>query len=157
VLVIALDDLVTRFRSPTTQGATGGCVTCGCALPFALFIVAAISGDTGGPLFWPAIAMMFGFIGTVVGGVIGALVARRRAKREESAGYPSFVICAQVKIPIASIRRRVGTEIKQRYCLRFSGQLSDRLALVSDRERTLAWAEDHLIERQAEAVANWSH
>ena len=35
----------------------------GCLLPFTLLILAAASGDTGGPLFWPILA---GFLGLIL-------------------------------------------------------------------------------------------
>ena len=43
-------------------GASGGCL-----LPLILFLLAAASGDAGGPLFWLIITVLFGMIGILLG------------------------------------------------------------------------------------------
>jgi hypothetical protein len=32
-----------------------------------MFLIAALLGDTGGPLFWPILSIFLGFVGLVVG------------------------------------------------------------------------------------------
>jgi hypothetical protein len=54
-----------------------GAVSGGCLLPILLFIVAAFLGDTGGPLFWPILALFLG----IVGGCVGTFI--RRNKRSD--------------------------------------------------------------------------
>jgi len=45
-----------------------GCGFGGCLLPILLFLACGVLlGDTGGPLFWPFIAVPLGFIGLVAG------------------------------------------------------------------------------------------
>lgn len=60
----------TPFPATQTTSKHYGCrgaVTGGCLLPVLLFIAAAASGDTGGPLFWPILCVFLGIIGFVVG------------------------------------------------------------------------------------------
>ncbi len=49
-----------------------GCAVGGIAMPIMLFFVASFLGDTGGPLFWPVLAVVLGGIGLLVGSIIGA-------------------------------------------------------------------------------------
>jgi hypothetical protein len=44
-----------------------GCGLGGCLLPILLFLACAIAGDTGGPLFWPIIAVPLGIMGLISG------------------------------------------------------------------------------------------
>ncbi len=45
-----------------------GCGMGGCLLPILLFLTCAVFlGDTGGPLFWPIIAVPLGILGMVAG------------------------------------------------------------------------------------------
>lgn len=64
------------LRHAPLIGFAGG----GCLLPLILFLICAIQGDTGGPLFWPFIAIPLGLVGMIVGLVIQ--VARRRKESE---------------------------------------------------------------------------
>jgi hypothetical protein len=58
-----------------------GCLSGGCLVPLLLFFLCAfISGDTGGPLFWPICMLFFGVVGLVVGIVVGGEL--RQQKRE---------------------------------------------------------------------------
>jgi hypothetical protein len=50
-----------------------GGVIGGCLIPLVLFLFAAVVlRDTGGPLFWPLIAIPFGLIGLAVGAWSGS-------------------------------------------------------------------------------------
>jgi uncharacterized membrane protein len=49
-----------------------GAVSGGCLLPVLLLFVAALLGDTGGPLFWPIFALFL----AVLGGCIGTFIRR---------------------------------------------------------------------------------
>ncbi|MBB5032477.1 putative lipid-binding transport protein (Tim44 family) [Prosthecobacter vanneervenii] len=57
-------------------GCMRGSLGCGCFIPFVLFLIAGLSGDLGGPLFWPLLVL----VGTVVGAAIGTLFAPRGKK-----------------------------------------------------------------------------
>ena len=39
----------------------------GCLFPAILFLIAAVLGDTGGPLFWPLISIPLALIGLALG------------------------------------------------------------------------------------------
>lgn len=43
-----------------------GCLSGGCLIPFALFLLAAFSGDIGGPLIWPMLSVVLGAFGMIV-------------------------------------------------------------------------------------------
>jgi len=43
-----------------------GCLSGGCVIPIALFLLAAFSGDVGGPLIWPMLSVFLGVVGMVV-------------------------------------------------------------------------------------------
>ena len=70
-----------KITEPTqnrdTSKLSSGCMGCfsgGCLLPILLFFACAIFlGDTGGPLFWPIIAVPLGLIGLAVGLVVGSI------------------------------------------------------------------------------------
>ena len=47
-----------------------GAATGGCLAPVLLFFLAAALGDTGGPFFWPILAVFLGLVGLVGGLVI---------------------------------------------------------------------------------------
>ena len=47
-------------------------------MPVLLFFAAAASGDTGGPLFWPLLAVVLGAVGLVVGLYLPRSSGRRR-------------------------------------------------------------------------------
>ena len=47
-----------------------GYLTGGCLLPFLLFLIAGLLGDTGDPLIWPAPALLLGIIGTFTGAMV---------------------------------------------------------------------------------------
>ncbi len=55
-------------------GCIRGSLGCGCFVPAVLFLIAGLSHDMGGPLFWPVLVV----IGTLVGAAIGALFAPQR-------------------------------------------------------------------------------
>lgn len=44
-----------------------GCGVGGCLIPLLLFIACAITGDFGGPLFWPFIVLLSGGLGMIIG------------------------------------------------------------------------------------------
>jgi hypothetical protein len=50
-----------------------GTLGCGCLVPLVLFIIAAISGDVGGPLFWPILMVLTGLVGAALGVVFAPL------------------------------------------------------------------------------------
>jgi hypothetical protein len=50
-----------------------GCASGGCLFPIILFIFAAVSGDMGGPLFWPIAVIFLGALGTVIGAIYGLI------------------------------------------------------------------------------------
>ncbi|MFN7287375.1 MAG: hypothetical protein ACK5TY_04050 [Verrucomicrobiota bacterium] len=52
---------------PRRSHASTGCLTGGCLLPFLLFLFAASQGDLGGPLFWPLLSAILGFLGLLIG------------------------------------------------------------------------------------------
>jgi len=52
--------------SPKHYGCRGGVIG-GCLLPLLLWFVAVVSGDTGGPLFWPILVVLLGIIGFIIG------------------------------------------------------------------------------------------
>jgi hypothetical protein len=54
-----------------------GCLSGGCLVPIVLFLLAALSGDTGGPLIWPMLAIVLGVFGTVVGFIYGIAKKKR--------------------------------------------------------------------------------
>jgi hypothetical protein len=56
-----------------------GCATGGCLLPILLFVFAAVSGDMGGPLFWPIAVVFLGAFGTIVGAIFGFIGRRPKA------------------------------------------------------------------------------
>jgi hypothetical protein len=57
-----------------------GCVTGGCLAPFLLFLFCSlVLRDTGGPLFWPIIAVPLGLIGLGIG-----LTSRSRQPHSDS-------------------------------------------------------------------------
>ena len=57
-----------------------GAATGGCLAPIFLFFVAAALGDTGGPLFWPILAVFLGLIGLVLGLIIEGFRRWSRSK-----------------------------------------------------------------------------
>lgn len=59
--------------SPPQHHGSTGCLTGGCLVPFLFFLFAASQGDLGGPLFWPALSLVLGGIGFL----IGATIARK--------------------------------------------------------------------------------
>ena len=48
-----------------------GCGLGGCLAPLLLLLVSASLGDTGGPLFWPLLALLLGAVGSVIGSLVG--------------------------------------------------------------------------------------
>jgi hypothetical protein len=54
-------------------GCMRGTLGCGCLVPLVLFIIAAISGDVGGPLFWPILMVLTGLVGAALGVVFAPL------------------------------------------------------------------------------------
>ncbi|MEJ6717485.1 MAG: hypothetical protein QNK82_03250 [Akkermansiaceae bacterium] len=55
------------------KGAAGGGLIDGCLIPTFYFQSSAlVLRETGGPLTWPAIAILLGVIGTLVDGILGA-------------------------------------------------------------------------------------
>jgi hypothetical protein len=52
-----------RHMAGCVVGSLGG----GCLVPLILFIFAAISGDVGGPLFWPILMLFTGSVGAALG------------------------------------------------------------------------------------------
>jgi hypothetical protein len=50
-----------------------GTLGCGCLVPLVLFSIAAISGDVGGPLFWPILMLFTGLAGAALGVVFAPL------------------------------------------------------------------------------------
>lgn len=59
-------------------GCLRGSLGCGCLLPAALFVLCAISGDTGGPLIWPMMVLLGGFVGGMIGAAFWAPYAKRK-------------------------------------------------------------------------------
>ena len=55
----------------------------GIVVPLALFVLAAMLGDTGGPLFWPLLSLLLGGAGGVTG-----LIAKYSDRREEGGRSP---------------------------------------------------------------------
>jgi hypothetical protein len=51
-------------------GCMRGTFGCGCLVPLVLFVIAAVSGDVGGPLFWPILMIFTGSVGAVLGVVL---------------------------------------------------------------------------------------
>ena len=48
-----------------------GCLCGGCLVPIMLFFGCAVFlGDTGGPLFWPFIAVPLGLVGLAIGSLV---------------------------------------------------------------------------------------
>jgi uncharacterized membrane protein len=45
-------------------------------MPLVLFLISALAGDTGGPLFWPILVLF----GAVVGAIIGTILAPREKR-----------------------------------------------------------------------------
>lgn len=43
-----------------------GCLSGGCVIPIVLFLLAAVSGDIGGPLIWPMLSVVLGAFGMIV-------------------------------------------------------------------------------------------
>jgi hypothetical protein len=62
-----------------------GAVAGGCLFPILIFIFAAISGDMGGPLFWPFLVVVFGIVGLVV----GLFIPRKPKSRSPNEESPS--------------------------------------------------------------------
>lgn len=50
----------------------------GCLLPSVLFLIAAAQGDTGGPLFWPVLALGLGFLGLILGTIVDIILSLKR-------------------------------------------------------------------------------
>jgi hypothetical protein len=48
-------------------GCLRGTLGCGCLIPLLIFIIAAITGDVGGPLFWPILMIFTGSVGAALG------------------------------------------------------------------------------------------
>jgi hypothetical protein len=55
-----------------------GTLGCGCLVPLILFTIAAISGDVGGPLFWPVLMLFTGSVGSVLGLVFAPAGKKQR-------------------------------------------------------------------------------
>lgn len=57
--------------TPLPRNRRAGCIRgslgCGCLTPLLLFLLAALSGDTGAPLFWPILAIVCAVIGAALG------------------------------------------------------------------------------------------
>lgn len=86
-----MNEEINPYKAPESTGAVedapkrrhaAGCVRgslgCGCVVPLLLFVAAALSGDVGGPLFWPIIAVF----GAIVGGIIGAIFAPYEKRKD---------------------------------------------------------------------------
>lgn len=62
------DSSTPKLDKPGYSAPVIGCVSGGCLLPILLFFVCAFFlGDTGGPLFWPFIAVPLGILGLIFG------------------------------------------------------------------------------------------
>ena len=48
-------------------------------MPILLFVFAAVSGDMGGPLFWPIAVVFLGAFGTIIGGIWGLFVRKPKS------------------------------------------------------------------------------
>lgn len=70
----ALDEPKRRY----TAGCVRGTLGCGCLVPLMLFIIAAISGDVGGLLFWPILMLFTGSAGAVLGLVFSPVDKKQR-------------------------------------------------------------------------------
>lgn len=68
------------MRMAPLIGFAGG----GCLLPLILFVICAFQGDTGGPLFWPFIAIPLGLVGMIVGLVIQVVRRGRDGARPDT-------------------------------------------------------------------------
>ena len=56
-----------------TKAPLIGCASGGCLLPVLLFVFAAVSGDMGGPLFWPIAVVFLGIVGAAIGAFYGLI------------------------------------------------------------------------------------
>ncbi len=76
---------VAGVGTPVQRQKTYGCRGAGiggCLVPFVLLMIAAASGDIGGPLFWPIIAFPLGILGMIIG-LCFKRAARPRERRRE--------------------------------------------------------------------------
>ena len=69
-----------------------GCASGGCLIPVLLFVFSAISGDMGGPLFWPIAVVFLAIVGTGIGVIYGLI-----KWNPDSHGSRSFQIQANKK------------------------------------------------------------
>ena len=58
-----------ELQPPVRNAALIGCGLGGCLAPVVLFLACAVFGDTGGPLFWPIVAVPLGLLGMMIGGL----------------------------------------------------------------------------------------
>lgn len=65
---------VAQAQKPNYKAPIIGCLSGGCLAPILLLFGCAIFlGDTGGPLFWPFVAVILGVVGMVFGFIYRAM------------------------------------------------------------------------------------